>query len=100
MQKHKRFSDFAQDALPLDGAKLKIEDVLNKEMLVTGFMVRKSKYVRGEADECLTLQFELDGTRYILFSGSKILTDQVTKYQTEIPFLTTIKKIDKYYTFS
>ena len=100
MEKHKRFSDFAQDALPLDGPKLKIEDVLNKEVLITGFMVRRSKYVRGEADECLTLQFEIDGSRYILFSGSKILTDQITKYQAEILFLTTIKKIDKYYTFS
>jgi len=99
MQNYKRFSDFAQESLPLDGAKLRLDDVLNKEILIVGFKVRKSKYVRAESSDCLTLQFKLDGTTYILFSGSKILTDQITKYQTEIPFLATIKKIDKYYTF-
>lgn len=33
-QKIKRFSDFAQEAKPMDGAKLKIDDVINKEILI------------------------------------------------------------------
>jgi hypothetical protein len=100
MPQHKKFNEFAKETLPLDGAKLRLDAVLNKEILVIGFKVRTSKYKRDESSECLTLQFMLENNRYVLFTGSRILIDQITKYQTEIPFLTTIKKIDKYYTFS
>ena len=97
---HKRFSDFADGIVPLDGPKIKIEDVVNKEILVTGCKLRKSRYGSETAPECLTLQFEVDGQRHIIFTGSVILIEQMQKYQGEMPFLTVIKKIDKYYTFS
>lgn len=96
----KRFSDFAQEQAPLDGAKMKIEDVLNREILVIGSKIRSSRYGKDAAPRCLTLQFELDGRRHILFTGSSILIEQMEKYSGETPFLTVIKKIDKYYTFS
>ena len=100
MSGHKRFNEFAQEASPLDGEKMKIDDVLNKEILIIGFRLRNSQYSRENATQCLTLQFESDGQRYILFTGSIILTEQIEKYQNEIPFLTIIKKIDRFYTFS
>ena len=100
MSGHKRFNEFAQEASPLDGGKMKIDDVLNKEILIIGFRLRNSQYSRENATQCLTLQFESDGQRYILFTGSIILTEQIEKYQNEIPFLTIIKKIDRFYTFS
>lgn len=96
----KRFADFAQEQLPLDGSKVKIEEVLNREITVLACKIRTSKYDKSNSPRCLTLQFELDGQRHVLFSGSSVLIEQTEKYQAEMPFLTVIKKIDKYYTFS
>jgi len=98
----KRFSDFAKDHVPLDGAKLKIDDILNKEILVTAIRIKPSKFgVAGKSSPSfLTLQFNLKGERYVAFTGSGVLADQAQAYQAEIPFLATIKKIDRYYTFT
>jgi hypothetical protein len=96
----KRFSEFATEITPLDGAKMKIDSVINKEILVTGFKVRGSKFKAEGSGHCLTLQFALDAQKYVLFSGSAILIEQVEKYGSEMPFLATIKKIDRYYTLS
>jgi len=96
----KRFSDFAQESGPLNGSKLKIDDVLNREIVVIGFKLKESKYQKSNSTNCLTIQFELDGHRHVAFTGSSILAEQMAKYQQEIPFTATIKKIDKYYTFS
>lgn len=98
----RRFSEFAKDHVPLDGAKLKIDDILNKEILVTAMRVKPSKYgTNGKsAPTCLTIQFVMSGERYVAFTGSGVLADQAQLYQPEIPFLTTVKKIDKYYTFT
>lgn len=94
----KRFSDFAEEQT-LDGDKVKLDDVLNKEIVVTGYVVTKSKY-KSSGDMCLKLQFEVDDARYILFTGSNVLINQIERYHDEIPFITTIKKVDKFYTFS
>lgn len=99
-QKIKRFSDFAQEAKPMDGAKLKIDDVINKEILIIGCKIKDSKYSKSNSSRCLTIQFVMDDKRYVLFTGSTILIEQMEKYQHEIPFLATIKKIDRYYTLS
>lgn len=97
---YKRFSDFAEGISPLDGSKVKIEDIVNKEIVIIGCKLRKSRYNAERTPECLTLQFEINGQRHIIFTGSIILIEQMQKYQAQIPFLTVIKKIDKYYTFS
>jgi hypothetical protein len=92
-QKPKRFSD-------LDGAKLKIDDVINREILIISCKVKESKYSKTNSTNCLTIQFVMDEKRYVIFTGSSILIEQMGKYKDEIPFLATIKKIDKYYTLS
>jgi hypothetical protein len=96
-QPPKRFGDFAKDHVPLDGAKLKIVDILNKEILVTGFRCKNSKY---NASSCLTIQFMLGEERHVAFTGSQVLLDQCKSYETEIPFLATVKRIDKYFSFT
>lgn len=94
----KKFSDFAEKRdIKLAGEKLKMKDVLGKEIKITGYKITKSKIQEGDF---LTLQFELDGIQYIIFSGSKSLQDLTTKYDNEIPFLTTIKQIGNSYTFT
>ncbi len=96
----KRFKDFAKEHVPLDGAKLKIDDILNKEIMVIGFRVKDSKFIKANAPTCLTIQFTLGDERHIAFTGSQVLLDQCRSYETEIPFLATVKKVDKYYTFT
>ena len=73
----KRFSDFAEEQT-LDGDKVKLDDVLNKEIVVTGYVVTKSKY-KSSGDMCLKLQFEVDGARYILILS--ILVDTLNSYK-------------------
>jgi len=93
----KRFGEFARDHVPLDGSKLKIADVLNKEILVTGFRANASKF---NNHICLTIQCLIGDQHYVIFTGSQVLLDQCKAYEVEIPFLATIKRIDKYLSFT
>jgi hypothetical protein len=97
---HKRFSDFARERIPLDGDKTRLDDIINREILVIGHSIKKSRYDKNNSGKVLTLQFELDGDRRILFTGSDVLIEQIEKYGDQIPFAATIKKIDRYYTLS
>ncbi|MDR0449189.1 MAG: hypothetical protein LBG89_01865 [Rickettsiales bacterium] len=92
------FSDFADVRAALDGKKRRIEEVLNKTIIVRGQKIIPSK--TNDQTMCLHLQFEMDGEKCILFTGSAVLIDQCKKYAEKIPFRATIKKIDKYFTFS
>jgi hypothetical protein len=96
----KRFSEFAKDEGPLAGEKIKIDAVLNREIKVLAYKARESKFSRKNSETCLMLQVELDGEKRVIFTGSSVLADQVDRYKEELPFLATIIKIDKYYTFS
>jgi len=93
----KRFGDFAKEHMPLDGTKLRIGDILNKEILVLGFKVKKSKY---NPMLCLTIQFNLGGETHVAFTGSMVLLDQLKAYEGELPFIATIKQIEKYFLFT
>lgn len=95
----RKFSDFAAEG-NLDGDKIKITDVVNREIVVIGYKITTSKFRKSNSDKCLTIQFMLDDRKYILFTGSTILADQLEKYKEEIPFIATIVKIDKFYSFS
>ena len=94
----KRFSDFSEEEKPIEGTKLKLDEILNKELLIVGCRFNRSRYGRNQSGDVLTLQFELDGTRHIVFTGSDVLNKQMRKYEKELPFTATIVKVDKYYT--
>ena len=93
-----RFSDFAEEEQPLEGEKKKLGDILNTEILVTGFRIGKSKHYKDK--DYLTLQFENGDTKHILFTSSEVLINQVLKYEGKLPFFTTIKKVNNYYTMT
>lgn len=95
----KKFSDFSNEGI-LEGDKKKIDDIVNSEVVVKGYSVKDSKYSDNQNGKYLTLQFEIDKIKYVTFTGSKVLIDQIEKYKDEIPFLTTIRKINKYYSFT
>jgi uncharacterized protein with WD repeat len=97
----KRFADFAgDDAICMDGVKTKIQDIINSEILITAYKIRNSRYSKSNSENCLMLQFKRDDKKYVVFTGSSILVEQIEKYKEQIPFLTIIRRIDKYYTFS
>ena len=97
-RRKKRFGDFAEEPALLDGAKTRIDDILNQEIEIIGHRTAPSKYTKNKSGLCLTLQFvDRDGKRWVVFTGSDVLIEQIRKYESEIPFHATIKKVDRYY---
>ena len=98
----RRFREFAQEDRPLDGEKRRIDDILNQEIVVLDTRISESKYAKEGDDRkrMATIQFEMDGATYVAFTGSGVLIRQIEKYREQIPFIATIRKIDRYYTFS
>lgn len=99
-RRKKRFRDFATEPEVLDGEKVKIEAIVNQEVEIIGCRIAVSKYAKNESGEYLTLQIIKEGKRMVIFTGSDVLIRQIKKYQAHIPFLTTIKRINRYYTLS
>lgn len=95
------FSDFADSSGPLEGEKLKLDEVTNKQMIVTGFKISESKYGNGDG-RYITIQFKWSESAdpMVVFSGSKVLREQCEIYRDMMPFLATIKKVNQYYTFT
>ena len=87
----------------MEGKKVRIEEVLNVEILLLKFRMKESKYQRTSAKDCLTIQFEYPdkpGEKHIIFTGSGVLIEQLKRYEEKLPFLATIKKIDRFFTLS
>src|SRR5690606_13026129 len=76
--KLKRFSDFAKPSSVMTGDKIRISDILGKEIEVIGYKITDSKQKLGT--EMLTLQFKIEGEERILFTGSNVLIDQIKEY--------------------
>ena len=93
-----RFSVFARDKLPLPGKKKRLDEILNREIIITDFRITKSK--KRDGTDCLQLQFVIDGEACVAFTGSSVLSDQIQAVKSNIPFRGTIVKIDRYYSFS
>lgn len=91
-----RFSDFANDNI-LDGEKKRLSEILNQEIIVTSFNVTPSKKNSGE---CLKLQYEIGGKKYVTFTGSVVLIKQCKENKDQMPFVTVIKQVGKYYSFT
>lgn len=95
----KKFSDFSKENV-LDGDKIRIDDILNEEVQITGYAIKNSKYSKNESGKYLTLQIIKDDKKYVIFTGSDVLIDQLEKYNDEIPFMATIRKINRYYSLT
>ena len=98
MVDYPRFSDFAEESKKFDGDKKRVEDILNQEILIVDFKVKDSK--KRQDSLYATIQLKINDINYIVFTGSGVLIDQLEKYKSNLPFHTTIKKIDRYYTFT
>lgn len=92
-----RFGDFAEEQ-SFEGEKLRLDEILNQEILITGYKIKDSHQRKGT--QYLTIHFEVNEVQHVTFTGSVVLMDQLKKYESHLPFLTVIKKINRHYTFS
>ena len=102
MKEYARFSDFFTTQHVLDGEKTKITSILNKEIIILDFKVKKSRY---ETDRYCAVQFaypEDENTHYVFFTGSGVIINMLeeSKAEEHLPFLTTVRQINKYYVLS
>ena len=92
-----RFSDFAEKR-HFDGDKISLEEILNQEITIFRFRVQSSK--KREDSQYATIQIEVHGEKRIVFTGSSVIIEQLEKYRDRMPFLTTIKRINKFFTLT
>lgn len=92
-----KFSDFSEERT-FDGDKIPITDVLNREIAVLNYRTGGSKQKAGT--KCTTIQIEVDEKHRVIFTGSEVLANQLEKYSDKLPFMTTIKKINDFYSFT
>ena len=105
-----KFEDIAENKT-LDGDKIKIDDVLNNEIIVTGFHVSSSKYQSKGCNYCTKVQsYYADDEKEekkVFFSGSSVIKDQAEEMEKKLSekgleyrFKTTVKKVGNYYSFT
>ena len=104
----KRFAEFSDEPVGLDGDKIQLDRILNSEILITGYRILTSKYPdKNKSGKALQLQFKIlkhgtddnDIRPNVLFTGSDVIIDQITKYSKHIPFYAQTIKINRYYSF-
>lgn len=94
------FRDFAdpdEDEDPLDGEKKKIVDILNKEILILDFNIRKSKIKEGNY---AIVQFELEGEKHVIFTTATRILKKLERHKEKMPYRVTIIQKFSYFTMS
>lgn len=61
---------------------------------------RKTNTKKKENSEYVTIHIEYEGKHRVVFTGSVVLKNQLDKYKDHLPFQTTIKKINNFYSFT
>ncbi len=80
----------------LEGDKVKIERVLNREITVQEFRIVKSNFEEKGNGKCLHLQILVSGMQYVVFSGSGVLMEMIEQVpKDKFPFTTTIVQENK-----
>lgn len=88
-----QFRDFniKSELKSFGGEKIKIQKVLNKEIIVQDYKVEASKYTDKGDGQRLVLQVLVDEVQHIIFSGSIVLREMIAKAPKEkFPFKTII----------
>lgn len=97
----KKFSEISNEEERLEGEKVKLDDILNQDIIIKGFTLAQSKFSKNKSGMYATVQFSYYvGEKHVFFTGSDVIIEQLQKYKVEMPFMTQIKKINKYYTFT
>jgi len=97
----KSFKEFniKPEITSLVGDKIKMDRIINREIVVSNFKIEPSKH--RENTQCLTLEFEMNGNKHIVFTGSTVLMQMIEKVpKGNFPFTTTIVKENEYFEFT
>ena len=73
MVEYPRFSDFADETKSFEGDKKKIDEILNKDILIIDYKIKDSK--QHKDTQYVTIQFKIDNINHIVFTGSKVLSE-------------------------
>lgn len=92
------FADFHKESV-LDGDKVGIKTILNKNIEVMGFAERNSRYAKSSDGKYIIIQIRHNGNKYVCFTASQVLKQQLSSYQNMLPFRAQIIFNGKYYTF-
>lgn len=90
----KKFSDLniIQPEQPFSGEKIKLYNILNREITVINFRIVASKFNNSESQR-LDIELEIDNVKRITWTGSRRLVDTMKQVNpTDLPFQTIIVK--------
>lgn len=80
------------------GDKVKIDKVINREIVILDFKIQESKINEGK--KFLSLQIELSGEKKVIFTGAKLLIQAIEQMNKEnLPVSTTIISENQMYQF-
>ena len=81
------------------GPKITLEEIEGRDVYLWGFKLAPS--VKKQGTECLTMLLEIieSGEKFVLFTGSTVLTKLCLRYEKTVPFKTQISKVKNYYVF-
>lgn len=99
----KNFKDLGikAESKGLEGDKIDMYQVLNKEIEVHRFRIQKSKFPEKGNGNRLEMELVVDGRKRVLFSGSTVLQEVIEKIPEDcFPFKTTIKKNNQRHEFT
>lgn len=98
----KLFSEISQESSRLEGEKVKLDSILNQDIIIHDFNIAPSSFSKNKSGNYIMIQFSIKGKeeKSVLFTGSDVLIDQLQRYKDEMPFQVQIKKINKYYTLT
>jgi len=99
----KSFKDFGIEPQTkgFEGDKIKIDRILNKEIIVKRHRIDTSKYKDKSNGRCLVLEIEVDGQNRIVFTGSTVLQELIQKVpESGFPFRTKIVKDNERFEFT
>lgn len=82
------------------GDKIKINRILNREIIVKDFKIEPSKFTEGSGKR-LCIHLELNGIEHIIFTGSVVLMETIERVpRNGFPFKTTIINNNDRYEFT
>jgi len=101
-----KFSDIAT-IKPLDGDKVVMDDVLNKQIIITGFKLNKSQHYKDSTYTIIQFHYFDDTENKVVFTSSELINFQLEECKSifaknSLPFEveTIIKKIGRAYSLT
>lgn len=98
MTEIKRFSDLLPSGEVLEGEKIKMNDLLEKEVIIYAFKTIPDQF---HPDGTVTLiQLDMNGKRYVTFTRSGVLLKQLDSVRQQLPLRGQIVRRGKYFSFA